>query len=203
VFFDAAGLIASDRYPSDPLSSWSKIQKGDLPMKTPKNIDVLFVAGFGPIVRDPAAKPHLLSRCIGTALQRRNQRLSAHRRSGWRETSCPLAARPGGRVLLWHGSMARHAPVPQAWIEFDVGNIETATAELKSQGYKLLVESRKEPWGQIVARLLVRKASWWALPLRRRCGSDHRRPRPSVCTGCSVFEDLPKLPPLLHSGKVF
>jgi len=24
-------------------------------MKTPKNIDVLFVAGFGPIVRDPAA----------------------------------------------------------------------------------------------------------------------------------------------------
>jgi hypothetical protein len=26
-----------------------------VPMKTPKNIDVLFVAGFGPIVRDPAA----------------------------------------------------------------------------------------------------------------------------------------------------
>jgi len=24
-------------------------------MKTPKNIDVLFVAGFGPIVRDPVA----------------------------------------------------------------------------------------------------------------------------------------------------
>jgi len=24
-------------------------------MKTPQNIDLLFVAGFGPIVRDPAA----------------------------------------------------------------------------------------------------------------------------------------------------
>jgi hypothetical protein len=24
-------------------------------MKTPKNIDVIFVAGFGPIVRDPVA----------------------------------------------------------------------------------------------------------------------------------------------------
>ena len=45
-------------------------------------------------------------------------------------------------------------PVPQAWIEFDVGNIEKATAELKSQGYKLLVAMRKEPWGQIVTRLL-------------------------------------------------
>jgi len=45
-------------------------------------------------------------------------------------------------------------PVPQAWIEFDVRNIEKATAELKSQGYELLVATRKEPWGQVVTRLL-------------------------------------------------
>jgi len=38
-------------------------------------------------------------------------------------------------------------PVPQAWIEFDVGDIEKATAELKSQGYELLVATQKEPWG--------------------------------------------------------
>jgi len=35
-----------------------------------------------------------------------------------------------------------------------VENIEKATAELKSQGYKLLVATRKEPWGQVVTRLL-------------------------------------------------
>ncbi len=45
-------------------------------------------------------------------------------------------------------------PVPQAWIEFDVENIEKATAELKLQGYKLLVATQKEPWGQVVTRLL-------------------------------------------------
>jgi hypothetical protein len=45
-------------------------------------------------------------------------------------------------------------PVPQAWIEFDVEDIEKATAELKSQGYILLVASQKEPWGQIVTRLM-------------------------------------------------
>jgi hypothetical protein len=50
----------------------------------------------------------------------------------------------------WPGNFA----VPQAWIEFDVGDTERATAELTSQGYELLVATRKEPWGQIVTRLL-------------------------------------------------
>ena len=34
-------------------------------MKTPKNIDVLFVAGFGPIVRDPAASRRFYSETLG------------------------------------------------------------------------------------------------------------------------------------------
>jgi hypothetical protein len=45
-------------------------------------------------------------------------------------------------------------PLPQAWIEFDVADVEEATAELTSQGYKLLVATQKEPWGQIVTRLM-------------------------------------------------
>jgi hypothetical protein len=45
-------------------------------------------------------------------------------------------------------------PVPQGWIEFDVGDIDKAAAELKSEGYKLLVAAQKEPWGQAVTRLL-------------------------------------------------
>ena len=34
-------------------------------MNTPKNIDVLFVAGFGPIVRDPAASRQFYSEVLG------------------------------------------------------------------------------------------------------------------------------------------
>jgi len=34
-------------------------------MKTPKNIDVLFVAGFGPIVRDPVASRKFYSGALG------------------------------------------------------------------------------------------------------------------------------------------
>ena len=34
-------------------------------MKTPKNIDVLFVAGFGPIVRDPVTSRKFYSEALG------------------------------------------------------------------------------------------------------------------------------------------
>src|SRR5258708_6177142 len=43
--------------------------KGDLPMKPPKNIDVLFVAGFGPVVRDPAASRKFYSEALGLSFK--------------------------------------------------------------------------------------------------------------------------------------
>ena len=45
-------------------------------------------------------------------------------------------------------------PVPQAWLEFDVENVEKATSALEVQGYRMLVKNRKEPWGQTVSRFL-------------------------------------------------
>jgi catechol 2,3-dioxygenase-like lactoylglutathione lyase family enzyme len=48
-------------------------------------------------------------------------------------------------------------PAPQVSIEFEVENeaaVEQAGRELESHGYKLVHPSRKEPWGQTIARLL-------------------------------------------------
>jgi hypothetical protein len=45
-------------------------------------------------------------------------------------------------------------PVPQAWLEFDVANVQEATAALESRGYRILVRSKKEPWGQTVSRFI-------------------------------------------------
>lgn len=47
--------------------------------------------------------------------------------------------------------------VPQASVEFEVGDesaVAAAAAELRAKGHALLHESRREPWGQTVARLL-------------------------------------------------
>lgn len=123
-------------------------------MKTPKNIDVLFVAGFGPIVRDATACRKFY--CDTLALrfdEEANGYLHTDKLQGVKHFALwPLeqAAESCFGTNRWPD----HLPVPQAWIEFDVKDIEKATAELKSQGYQLLVANRKEPWGQTVTRLL-------------------------------------------------
>ena len=123
-------------------------------MNTPKNIDVLFVAGFGPIVRDPAASRKFYSQALGLPFKEdANGYLYTGELEGVKHFALwPLAQ--AAESCFGAGEWPGHLPVPQAWIEFDVGDIGKATAELKSQGYKLLVEMRTEPWGQVVTRLL-------------------------------------------------
>jgi Glyoxalase-like domain len=123
-------------------------------MKTPGNINVLFVAGFGPIVRDSVASRTFYSETLRLPLK---EDADGYLHTGGLDGVKHFALWPLAQAAescfgtdQWPDNLA----VPQAWIEFDVEDIEKATAELKSQGYKLLVATRKEPWGQIVTRLL-------------------------------------------------
>ena len=123
-------------------------------MKIPKSIKVLFIAGFGPIVPDQAASKELYVNTLGLSFQEAT--------GGYLHTEEIEGAK---HFALWPLSQAaescfgvkewpKEIPVPQAWLEFDVEDVEGATKELQKQGYKLLVAARKEPWGQIVTRLL-------------------------------------------------
>ncbi|MDB5010070.1 MAG: glyoxalase/bleomycin resistance protein/dioxygenase [Mucilaginibacter sp.] len=123
-------------------------------MKTRKNIEVLFIVGFGPIVQDPAASRKFYSEALGLPFKEdTNGYLHTGELDGVKHFALwPLAqaAESCFGTDQWPGNL----PVPQAWVEFDVEDIEKATAELKSQGYKLLVAAQKEPWDQVVTRLL-------------------------------------------------
>ncbi len=123
-------------------------------MKTPKNINVLFVVGFGPIVRDSGATRKFYSEVLGLPFKEEaDGYLHTDELAGVKHFALwPLtqAAKSCFGTDQWPGNL----PVPQAWIEFDVEDIEKATAALKSQGYELLVATQKEPWGQVVTRLL-------------------------------------------------
>lgn len=92
----------------------------------------------------------------------------------------PLASQQGGDYIhseevpgtksfgLWPLSQAAeacfgeerwpaHLAVPQVSVEFDVAGaaeVQAAADELVAAGYELLHPSRREPWGQTVARLL-------------------------------------------------
>lgn len=119
------------------------------------NVGILFVAGFGPIVRDAAASRGLYRQDLGIPFK--------EEQGGYLHTE----ALPGAKTFaLWPLEQAAEAcfdqpswpadiPAPQAWLEFDVENVEVATAELEARGYRLLVRNKVEPWGQTVSRLLT------------------------------------------------
>ncbi|HEY3521067.1 MAG TPA: VOC family protein [Rhodanobacteraceae bacterium] len=118
------------------------------------NIRVLFVTGFGPIVRDGAASRKLYEKALGIRFKEES--------GGYLHTEALEGAKT---FALWPLAQAAHScfgseswppdiPVPQAWLEFDVDNVDEATAELESQGYRMLIKSKREPWGQIVSRVI-------------------------------------------------
>jgi catechol 2,3-dioxygenase-like lactoylglutathione lyase family enzyme len=123
-------------------------------MKVAEKIKVLFVAGFGPIVRDSATSRKLYTEALGISFKEES--------GGYLHTEALEGAKT---FALWPLSLAAHScfgndswpddiPVPQAWLEFDVDSVEKATAELEVHGYRILIKNKKEPWGQTVTRLL-------------------------------------------------
>ena len=123
-------------------------------MKSTEKLKVLFIAGFGPIVQDTTASHTLYGESLGI-------RFTEEEGSYFHTESL----RGAKTFALWPLSQAAQScfgkkswpddiPRPQAWLEFDVEDVETATAELASQGYRILVQNKKEPWGQTVSRFL-------------------------------------------------
>jgi hypothetical protein len=124
-------------------------------MKEMGNIKVLFIAGFGPITRDTTASRKLYGHTLGIGFKEEN--------GGYLHTEALKGAKS---FALWPLSQAAQScfgkddwpdevPAPQAWLEFDVDNVEAATAELESRGHRMLVKNKKEPWGQTVSRFIT------------------------------------------------
>ena len=117
-------------------------------------IKVLFIAGFGPIVRDAAASRKLYADDLDIPFKEET--------GGYLHTESLQGARS---FALWPLSQAAQScfgsaswpgdiPVPQAWLEFEVDTVERATAALEQRGYRMLVRNKKEPWGQTVSRFM-------------------------------------------------
>lgn len=115
---------------------------------------VMFVAGFGPIVRDAASR-RLYGDDLGISL---DAEADGYLHTEWLDGVKTFALWPLSQAAESCFGMPEwpaDVPVPQAWLEFDVDDIEAATAEMQAKGYTLLVSARTEPWGQTVTRLLA------------------------------------------------
>jgi hypothetical protein len=115
---------------------------------------VLFVAGFGPIVREASASRRLYGEALGIRFK---EETGGYLHTEALEGAKTFALWPLSQVAqscFGKDSWPDEIPVPQAWLEFDVDNVERATTALAARGYRMLVKNKKEPWGQVVSRFL-------------------------------------------------
>ena len=120
----------------------------------PAGIKILFVAGFGPIVRDSKQSRKLYSDTMGIVFK--------EEKGGYLHTEYLPGAKTFALWPLMHAALScfgvEYWPdgltIPQAWIEFDVDDVELATSFLESKGQRFVVRNKTEPWGQIVSRFI-------------------------------------------------
>ena len=115
---------------------------------------VLFVAGFGPILRDQALGTALYLDTLGLSLESDDDGYFHTERLPGVKSFALWPLSQAAQSCFGSDTWPESLPIPQAWLEFDVDDIDAATEELKARGYTLLVAAQKEPWGQIVTRLL-------------------------------------------------
>jgi hypothetical protein len=123
-------------------------------MKSTSNIKILFVAGFGPIVREGDASQKLYKDAFGIPFKEEHDGyLHSEALEGVKSFALwPLSQ--AAQSCFGRNSWPDEIPAPQAWLEFDVDSVEKATAELELRGYRMLVKNKKEPWGQTVTRFI-------------------------------------------------
>lgn len=116
-------------------------------------MQVQFVAGFGPVVKDMASATRFYGADLGLPLEGDETYRTTEAVEGVKHFALwPLSA--AAESCFGSSSWPDEVPEPQGWIEFDVADVAAATTELQAKGYRLLVADRLEPWGQRVTRLL-------------------------------------------------
>lgn len=120
------------------------------------DVDVLFIAGFGPITVDSAASRVLYRDTLRLPLKplgESSDYLVADTLGGVKHFALwPLAQ--ASQSCFGTAHWPQDVTVPQSWLEFEVEDMVAATAAVKLAGYALLVDNRLEPWGQRVTRFL-------------------------------------------------
>ena len=119
-------------------------------------LKVLFVAGFGPLVRDSGASKSFYIDTLGLPLEvmpGNPDYFHGEKLDGVRHFALwPLAQ--AAQSCFGTNVWPAHVPAPHSWLELDVEDVASATRVLKERGHTILVDNRKEPWGQTVTRLL-------------------------------------------------
>ncbi len=117
-------------------------------------IKIKFIAGFGPVVSDSNSSRNLYKDVLGLDLEEleggymHSKTIEGCKGFGlW-----PIAQ--AAEECFGEKSWPDSVPKPQAWLEFEVDDLRSASEAMSGNGYHLLIDGRVMPYGQTVSRFL-------------------------------------------------
>jgi catechol 2,3-dioxygenase-like lactoylglutathione lyase family enzyme len=121
-------------------------------------VNVVFITSVAVVAADPPRSRELFVEALGLPLEAspgddyfHSERIGGSKHFGvW-----PLTQ--AAQACFGSDQWPADRPEPQVSIEFEVEDAEAvanAAEELRSKGFDVLHDARKEPWGQTVARLI-------------------------------------------------
>lgn len=116
-----------------------------------------FVAGFGPIVRNIEESRAFWGEGLGIALEEKAPDYWTNDDLGGVKAFALWPLAHAAESCFGTDAWPADLPEPHAWLELDVASPEAvapAAAEMVARAHRLIVETKVEPWGQTVARLL-------------------------------------------------
>lgn len=120
-------------------------------------MQITFMAGCGPIVRDVETSRAFWGDALGIAL---SEAAPSYFTSDDLEGVKAFALWPlaqAAESTFGTDAWPDNIPAPTTWMELDVASAEevgTAVAELEQRGHRVLRRAQLEPWGQTTSRVL-------------------------------------------------
>ncbi len=120
-------------------------------------MQISFVAGFGPIVRDVDASRRFWGEGLGIDLTEAAPSYFTNDDMGGVNAFALWPLRQAAESTFGTDAWPDDIPAPTTWIELDVASadeVAAAVAELDAAGHRVLRGAHEEPWGQTTSRLL-------------------------------------------------
>ena len=119
-------------------------------------MEIKSIAGFAVITKDPEASASLYQKALGLPLEAMDDyRFMDNYPGAYHFGVWPLAM--AAQSCFGQDEWPESVPEPTATVEFELADaaaVEAAAQEMQANGQAFIHETRTEPWGQTIARLM-------------------------------------------------